>query len=94
MGEFEIIASIASLLGDPPGDVVVGPGDDCAVVRCGSTLLLLTDDAMVEDVHFTRALLDPRALGRRAASVAVSDIAAMGGTPRWLLASVGAPPGA
>ncbi len=94
MGEFEIIASIRDLLGEPPGDVIVGPGDDCAVVRCGSTLLLLTDDAMLEDVHFTRSLLDPRALGRRAVSVAVSDIAAMGGTPRWVLASVGAPPGA
>jgi thiamine-monophosphate kinase len=94
MGEFEIIEAIRSLLGEPPGDVVVGPGDDCAVVRCGSALLLLTDDAMVEDVHFRRALIDPRALGRRAISVAVSDIAAMGGTPRWVLASVGAPPGA
>jgi len=94
MGEFEIIEAIRSLLGTPPGDVVVGPGDDCAVVRCGPELLLLTDDAMVEDVHFRSTFIEPRALGRRAISVAVSDIAAMGGTPRWVLASVGAPPGA
>jgi thiamine-monophosphate kinase len=93
MGEFEIIESIIGLLGSPPGDVVVGPGDDCACVRCGSELLLLTDDVMVEQVHYTRSILDPRALGRRAATIAISDIAAMGGTPRWLLASVGAPPG-
>jgi thiamine-monophosphate kinase len=48
---------------------------------------------MVQDVHFRPSIIDHRSLGRRAVSVAVSDIAAMGGTPRWVLASVGAPPG-
>jgi thiamine-monophosphate kinase len=48
---------------------------------------------MVEDVHFTRAILPPGPLGRRAATIAVSDVAAMGGTPRWVLAACSAPPG-
>jgi thiamine-monophosphate kinase len=93
MGEFDIIRSIIGRLPAPPGDVVLGPGDDCACLECGSTRLLLTDDAMVEEVHFTRAILEPRALGRRAATIAISDVAAMGGEPRWVLASCTAPPG-
>jgi thiamine-monophosphate kinase len=92
MGEFEIIDSIIAMLGGRRGDVIVGPGDDCACVRAGENLLLLTDDVMVEGVHFTRGILDPHALGRRAATIAISDIAAMGGTPRWVLASVCSPP--
>ncbi len=75
-----------------PGDIVVGPGDDCAVVRCGGELVLITEDALVEGTHFYPGCMELGDLGARAAAVAMSDIAAMGGTPRWLLLSVCAPP--
>jgi thiamine-monophosphate kinase len=92
-GEFETIRRIVDRIGAPPGDVVVGPGDDCAVVDCAGRLLLLTDDALVEDVHFETGMLTLEQLGARAAAVAISDVAAMGGTPRWVLVSAACPPG-
>jgi thiamine-monophosphate kinase len=70
--------------------VTVGIGDDAAVVACGGSTLLTTDTQR-EGVHFRREWLSPRELGRRALRVAVSDIAAMGGTPRYVLLSFGAP---
>ncbi len=93
VGEFDLIELIRRGLPARPADLVIGPGDDCACARTGDSFLLMTDDAMVEGVHFARGMLGFRALGRRAAAAAISDVAAMGGEPRWLLASVGAPPG-
>ena len=59
-----------------------GPGDDCAIIRIpGADLLqLFKADAMVEQVHFNRAM-SPAAVGRKALARAVSDIASMGGSP-------------
>jgi len=74
-------------------DVIVGPGDDCAVVRCGNRRLLITTDALVEDVHFRRDWLTPRQLGYRSLAVNLSDIAAMGGHPTFGVISVAAPGG-
>jgi thiamine-monophosphate kinase len=72
--------------------VVVGPGDDAAVVRAGHGPLLLTTDTLVEDVHFRAGWITPRALGRRAFAVNASDVAAMGGVPRFALLALEAPP--
>lgn len=72
-------------------DVAVGPGQDCALVRCGKERLLVTVDALVEGVHFRPDWISPRQLGRRSFLVNASDIAAMGGRPRWCVVSVGAP---
>jgi len=68
-------------------DIVVGPGDDCAVVRTNAGgLLLLTTDQVVEGRH-----VEPTApvelIARKAVARSVSDIAAMGGTPTWALAT-------
>jgi len=71
-------------------DVVVGPGDDCAVVRTGDEDWLLTSDPVIEGVHFTAAA-DPVQVGHKAVARALSDIAAMGGTPRWALVDLVAP---
>ena len=74
------------------GDVLVGPGDDCAVVRIGGTDLLLTVDQLIEHRHFVLGtavdLIARKAVGR-----SVSDIAAMGGTPRCALATACLPRG-
>ncbi len=90
-GEFERIRDIVSAL--PRGEgVVVGPGDDAAVLRprVGRDLVVTTD-AFVEGRHWRPDLLDPEATGRRLAVANLSDLAAMAAIPRWALVSIGAP---
>ncbi len=90
-GEFERIRGIVAAL--PRGEgVVLGPGDDAAVLRphVGRDLVATTD-AFVEGRHWDRGLLDVRAIGRRLAVANLSDLAAMAAQPRWALVSVGAP---
>ncbi len=74
--------------------VVIGPGDDAAVVRpARGARLLLTTDLLAEGVHFRRSWARPVDLGWKLAAVNASDIAAMGGRPLWALLSVALPPG-
>lgn len=68
-----------------PG-VVVGPGDDCAVVTGAG--IALSCDLFVEDVHFRRSWLSPREIGWRAATAALSDLAAVAARPIGVLASL------
>ena len=80
MNEFELIAALTSELATGEG-VVVGPGDDCAVVDGdGDREILLKTDAVVEGVHFERET-DSRLVGRKALARCLSDIAAMGEAP-------------
>ena len=90
--EVELVRAIRKLLaGDAPG-VVVPVGDDAAVVEPGEHHAILTADMLVEGVHFRRDAISAHDLGRKALTVNVSDVAAMGGSPRYGLASVGLPP--
>jgi thiamine-monophosphate kinase len=90
--EDELVEAIRKLLsGDVPG-VRLGPGDDAALVEPGSALGVLTADLLVEDVHFERATIAARDLGYKALVVNVSDVAAMGGSPRYALVTLGLPP--
>lgn len=74
-------------------DVLVGIGDDAAVLRApAGHRLLFASDMLVEDVHFRRRLVPPQWIGWKALACNVSDIAAMGGVPRWAVVSLGAPP--
>ena len=70
-------------------DLVVGPGDDAAVLR-SEGLLVATTDTLVEGVDFL-AGDEPARLGRRAVSVAFSDLAAMGAWPAFFLLTIGFP---
>jgi len=72
--------------------VRVGIGDDCAVLEPASgSLLLATTDLLIEDVHFRRRWAAPTDIGWKALAVNVSDIAAMGGRPRWGLIALACP---
>jgi thiamine-monophosphate kinase len=91
-GEFERIREIVASL--PKGEgVVVGPGDDAAVLRprVGRDLVV-TSDAFVEGRHWRREMLDLRAIGHRLAAANLSDLAAMAALPRWAMVSMGTPP--
>ena len=93
LGEFGLIDTIARLAAtSETRGVSVGIGDDAAVVSCTATTLLTTD-VQREGVHFERDWLSARQLGRRAFRVAVSDVAAMAGRPRYVLLAFGAPAG-
>ena len=79
-------------------DLLVGIGDDCAViVHGGGSLLAVTTDTLVESVHFDLEYFDPWHLGRKTAGVNLSDMAAMGARPRWAFLNIASrrrlPPG-
>ena len=70
--------------------VIVGPGDDCAAIAWSeSHLQLLAVDQVVAEQHFTRDTA-PERVGRKLLARNLSDIAAMGGTPRYALTTVAA----
>jgi len=72
--------------------VRVGIGDDCAVLEpAAGSLLLATTDLLIEDVHFRRRWATPTDIGWKSLAVNVSDIAAMGGRPRWGLIALACP---
>jgi thiamine-monophosphate kinase len=89
MGEHEVIRRLLCQLGSC-GDIAVGAGDDCAVCRLPDTDQVLTTDPVIENVHFLRSD-DPKRIGNKAAGRVLSDIAAMGAQPQWLLVNVVAP---
>jgi len=77
----------------PTPGLVLGIGDDCAIYRPRHREdLLFTTDLFTENVHFRRRNHDASSLGRRALARSLSDIAAMGGTPRFCLVSLALPP--
>jgi thiamine-monophosphate kinase len=71
--------------------VLVGPGDDAAAVRPTRRPLLLTTDSLIEGVHFRHGWASPAGLGRRAFAVNASDVAAMGGAPKYALVALEIP---
>ena len=88
IGEHALISRITARLATPSW-VVVGPGDDAAVIRPERGALdVLTTDAQVEGVHFDRRFVPPDAIGHRALAVNISDLAAMGAAPRAALLSL------
>jgi thiamine-monophosphate kinase len=93
IGEFGLIEKIARQCGAPSRTVLQGIGDDAAVVTPGAgEHLLVTTDTLVEGVHFDLARTSPYLLGKKCLSVNLSDIAAMGGEPRWHVVALAAPP--
>lgn len=91
LGEFGLIERISSLLPTSPS-VVEGIGDDCAALRIGNRILLVSTDYSLEEVHFSRAYSSFEDIGWKAAASSLSDIAAMGGTPLFGLTTLLCPP--
>jgi len=94
VGELGLVRRIRELAGGATAGVLTGIGDDAAVLSLTpGASLLATTDLLIEDVHFRRSTAGPRDLGWKAMAVNLSDIAAMGGTPRYALVALAVPAG-
>jgi thiamine-monophosphate kinase len=93
IGEFSLIDRIGKILpATGARDLLIGIGDDTAVIRMDKRrALLVTCDIQVEGRHFRFDRITPYQLGRRAMAVNISDIASMGGKPTFALVSLGLP---
>ncbi len=91
MNEFELIDRLTRSL-PANSSVVMGPGDDCAVLDLGlaDRVVLLKTDAVVEGIHFTPDVA-PEQIGHKALGRCLSDIAAMAGTPIAAVATIALP---
>ncbi|CAN5817871.1 thiamine-phosphate kinase [soil metagenome] len=93
-GERALIDRIRSRLPTPPSSLVLGAGDDAAVIAPErGALQVLTTDAIVEGVHFDRRFSSLSDIGHKALAVNVSDIVAMGARPQFALLSLILPDG-
>ncbi len=93
ISELDLIRRIKARAGVDDDGLLQGIGDDCAVIAGGSPerVTLITTDTLVQGVHFDLSWHPPALLGQKAVAVNVSDIAAMGGSPRFALLSLAAP---
>jgi thiamine-monophosphate kinase len=89
--EFDLIEIIRARTEQPRGDVVLGIGDDAALLKPppGRQLVACTD-TLVEGVHFPRGTA-PQDIGWKSLAVNLSDLAAMGATPAWAMLALTMP---
>jgi len=95
-GEFGLIERLRKMVTTSRQEVVVGIGDDAAVLKTGpppAPFLLVTTDLLVENTHLNRMWATPEQIGLKSAECNVSDIAAMGGQPLWMFVSLVLPDG-
>src|SRR3954452_19583583 len=93
MTELEWIEHLRRLIPAVHGELVLGIGDDCAIYRPPGARedLLLTTDLTIEGVHFRREEASPAFIGHKCLARGLSDIAAMGGEPKFCLVSLAIP---
>ncbi len=86
IGEFGLINRIYKKVKDK--NVLKGIGDDCAVVKIGGKILVITTDTLVDGDHFSLKYFTPKQVGKKAIEINVSDIGSMGGIPKYALVSL------
>ncbi|WP_242885033.1 thiamine-phosphate kinase [Actinomadura litoris] len=90
LGEFGLVGRLTRRLPQGP-DVLLGPGDDAAVVAAPDARVVATTDLLVEGRHFRRDWSGPYDIGRKAAAQNLADVVAMGARPTALLVGLAAP---
>src|SRR5690625_2315994 len=90
MDEFEFIGHIMQQT-YKQSSIVKGVGDDAAVFRSATNDVVTAVDTFVENIHFTAKTTTPFQIGYRALAANISDIAAMGATPKFYLVSIVVP---
>ncbi|MFF4992674.1 thiamine-phosphate kinase [Streptosporangium saharense] len=90
LGEFGVVARIAERL-PQGGTVLLGPGDDAAMVRSPDGRVVVTTDLLIEGRHFRRDWSSGYDIGRKAAAQNLSDIVAMGAEPTGIVVGLGLP---
>ena len=80
--ERELISAIRKDFSSSRQGIILGIGDDAAVIKGGRKGFIITKDLLFEDVHFISSFHPAYLLGRKSLNVNLSDIAAMGGEPR------------
>lgn len=90
-GEFGLISRVVARLGEPGPAVLIGPGDDAALIAAADGRVVASTDVLVEGRHFRRDWADAHDIGRRAAAANLADIAAMGAQATALLVGLCAP---
>ena len=90
MSEFAFINWLRKNIPSDPR-VLLGPGDDTAIVQSCDRPMLITTDMLVDGVHFNLAGTQPKRIAHKAMAVNLSDIAAMAGVPRFAVVSVALP---
>ena len=88
LGEFGLIHRLTDDIKIKNESTVKGVGDDCAVMHYPDKEVLVTTDMLMEGVHFDLTYIDQQHLGYKSAMVNISDIIAMGGTPRQMTVSL------
>lgn len=98
IGEFRLIELLTKIveenrgkLADNRQQLVIGIGDDTAAWLCDDSVNLATTDCLVQDVHFRLDMTTWKELGWKSLAISLSDIAAMGGVPIYVLVSLGLP---
>jgi len=98
LGEFgliDLIDSITNKFKNPQHtswqQLLIGIGDDAAAWQCDNHIQLATTDTLVQDIHFDLSTITWEELGWKALAVNLSDIAAMGGIPKYALVSLALP---
>ena len=88
--EREVIVNLAEIFAEGNSDVVVGIGDDGAVVARPENSVVITTDMAVEGVHFKSSWSNPIQIGRKCAAANLADVIAMGGQPKYLVVALAA----
>ena len=88
LGEFGLIDRLTAPCKPQQPSTTIGVGDDCAAMSYPATEVLATTDMLMEGVHFDLTYISLQHLGYKAATVNISDIFAMNGTPRQMLVSL------
>jgi len=89
--EQALIDAIRREFRGPKTGLILGIGDDAAVVKISGEKIFITKDLLIEDVHFLFRFHPPKLLGRKSLNVNLSDLAAMGASPKYALLGLGLP---